>query len=213
MPLFVGHFSVAYVLIRLFPSVPPLVLLIGVGFPDILWPILILIGVEHVAVNPNSPLQKYIKFTSYPFSHSLVLTSIIACIPGVVLALTITPLAGVLFVVASASHWFLDTITHVNDLPIAGLRRDKKVGLGLWKYPRTAFAFEYIFYAVVTVLVMPAKFVVLLLVVGAIFHLLNANSFLGFTKTNPFKTERAYAAITLVGFIGMSLVVNYVLTF
>ena len=178
-------------LIRLFPSVPPLVLLIGVGFPDILWPILILIGVEHVAVNPNSPLQKYIKFTSYPFSHSLVLTSIIACIPGVVLALTITPLAGVLFVVASASHWFLDTITHVNDLPIAGLRRDKKVGLGLWKYPRTAFAFEYIFYAVVTVLVMPAKFVVLLLVVGAIFHLLNANSFLGFTKTNPFKTERA----------------------
>jgi hypothetical protein len=200
------------VLIRLFPSVPPLVLLIGVGFPDILWPILILLGVEHVVVNPNSPLQKYIKFTSYPFSHSLVLTSIIACIPGVALALTITPLAGVLFVVASASHWFLDTITHVNDLPVAGLRQNKKVGLGLWKYPRTAFALEYIFYAVVTVIIMPATLVVPLLVVGAIFHLLNANSFLGLTKTNPFKTDRAYAVITLIGFIGMSLIVNYVLT-
>ena len=200
-------------LIRLFPYVPPLVLLIGVGFPDILWLILILIGVEHVAVNPNSPLQKYMKFTSYPFSHSLVLTSIIACIPGVVLALTITPLAGVLFVVASASHWFLDTITHLTDLPLTGLRRDKKVGLGLWKYPRTAFALEYLFYAVVTALVMPANVIVPLLVVGAIFHLLNANSFLGLTKTNPFKTDRAYAAITLVGFVGMSLVVNYVLTF
>jgi hypothetical protein len=166
LPLFVGHFSVAYVLIRLFPSVPPLVLLIGVGFPDILRPILILIGVEHVAVNPTSPLQKYIKFTSYPFSHSLVLTSIIACIPGVALALTITPLAGVLFVVASASHWFLDSITHVADLPIAGLRRDKKVGLGLWKYSKTAFALEYFFYAVATALVMPANLIVPLLAVG-----------------------------------------------
>jgi len=202
------------VLIRLFPSVPPLVLLIGVGFPDILWPILILVGVEHVVINPNSPLQKFINFTSYPFSHSLVRMSIIACIPGVVLALTITPLAGILFVVASVSHWFLDAIPHLpNDLPITGLRRDKKIGLGLWKYPRTAFAFEYIFYAVITILAMPAKFVVPLLVVGAIFHLLNANSFLGFTKTNPFKTDRAYAAVTLIGFIGMSLVVNYVLTF
>lgn len=142
-----------------------------------------------------------------------MLTSIIACIPGVALALTITPLAGVLFVVASASHWFLDTITHINDLPIAGLRRDKKVGLGLWKYPRTAFALEYFFYAVVTALIMPANLIAPLLVIGAVFHLLNANSFLGLTKTNPFKTDKAYAAITLVGFIGMSLVVNYVLTF
>ena len=64
-----------------------------------------------------------------------------------------------------------------------------------------------------TVLVMQAKFAVPLLVIGAIFHLLNANSFLGFTKTNPFKTDRAYAAVTLVGFIAMSLIVNYVLTF
>ena len=211
--MFIGHFAVAYMLIRLFPSVPPLVLLIGVGFPDILWPILILIGVEQAVINPNSPLQKHIKFTYYPFSHSLVLASIIACIPGFVLALTITPLAGILFVVASASHWLLDTVVHLNDLPIAGLRRDAKVGLGLWRYQKAAFALEYIFYAIVTSLIMPAKFVVPLLVVGTIFHLLNANSFLGFTKTNPFKTDRAYAVITLIGFIGMNLVVNYVLTF
>lgn len=200
-------------LIYLFPVVPPLVLLLGVGFPDILWPIFILIGVEHVVINPNSPLQKYIKFTSYPYSHSLVVASLIACIPGVILALAITPLAGALFVVASASHWFLDTVVHSTDLPITGLRRDKKVGLGLWRYPKTAFALEYIVYAVVTVLVIPANLIAPILAVGAIFHVLNANSFLGFTKKNPFKTDRAYAVIPLVGFIGMSLIVAYVLTF
>jgi hypothetical protein len=102
---------------------------------------------------------------------------------------------------------------HLPDLPVVGFRRDKKVGLGLWNYPRTAFALEYVFYAVVTILVMPANLIAPILVVGAIFHLLNANSFLGFTKTNPFKTDRAYAVLTLVGFIGMILVVNYLLTF
>jgi len=60
---------------------------------------------------------------------------------------------------------------------------------------------------------MPANLIVPLLAVGAIFHVLNANSFLGFTKTNPFKTDRAYAVLPLVGFIGMSLVVAYLLTF
>ena len=211
--MFIGHLSVAYVLIRLFPYVPALVLLVGVGVPDILWPILILIGVEHVIINPNSPLQKYIKFTSYPFSHSLVLTSVIVCVPAVVLALTVTPLAAVLFVAASASHWILDTIVHLRDLPIAGFGRDKKVGLGLWNRPRTAFVLEYALYAVVTILVIPANLIAPLLAVGAIFHLLNANSFLGFTKTNPFRTDRAYAFITLFGFVAMALIVNYVLVF
>ncbi|MGZ4864761.1 MAG: hypothetical protein ACXV5H_07860 [Halobacteriota archaeon] len=79
--------------------------------------------------------------------------------------------------------------------------------------PKTAFAFEYILYAVVTVLVIPTNLIAPILAVGAIFHVLNANSFLGFTKKNPFKTDRAYAIIPLVGFIGMSLIVAYVLKF
>lgn len=147
--MFIGHFTIAYILIRLFPGIPPLVPLIGVGFPDLLWPVLILLGVEKASVNPDSPLQKYIKFTSYPYSHSLVVGTLIALAVGIVLALLVSPQAGAVFVVASASHWLLDSIMHINDLPVLGFGSDRKVGIGLWSYSRLAFAAEYIFYAVV----------------------------------------------------------------
>ena len=63
--MFIGHFAVAYVFIRFFPGVPPLIPLLGVGFPDLLWPFLILSGIEKVSIDPESPLQNRIKFTSY----------------------------------------------------------------------------------------------------------------------------------------------------
>lgn len=206
--MFIGHFAIAYILINHFPSIPPLILLIGVSFPDLLWPFLILLGLEKASVDPSTPLQKSIQFTKYPFSHSLLLGTAIACIPGFIIGYFIDPMAGILFVIASASHWLLDTITHIQDLPILGFTSDKKVGFGLWKYLKIAFIIEFIFYALVTILVMNATIIIPLLILGIIFHLINANSFLGITKTNPFKTSRAYAIITLIGFTAFSLVAN-----
>ncbi len=209
--MFIGHFAIAYIFIRFFPSIPPLVPLIGVSFPDILWPIFILLDFEKVEINPNSPLQKYIKFTSYPYSHSLIVSFIISGIVGLVLAYVVNPLAGILFVIASASHWFLDAIVHSDDLPILGLGPDKKVGLGLWNHPRMAFAIEYIFYTLVVVFFMPADYILPLMVLGTVGHLINANSFLGLTKTNPFKSVKPYAIFCIIAFIVFSLIANYVL--
>ncbi len=208
--MYIGHFAIAYILIRFFPGIPPLVPLMGVSFPDILWPVFILLGLEKVEINPNSPLQKYIKFTSYPYSHSLMISFIISGIVGLVLAYIINPLGEILFIIASASHWFLDSIVH-SDLPILGLGPDKKVGLGLWNHSRMAFAIEYIFYTLVLVLFMPANYILPLMVLGTAGHLTNANSFLGLTKTNPFKSAKQYAVLTLIGFIVFSLIANYVL--
>jgi hypothetical protein len=194
----------------LFPQVPPLVILLGVSFPDILWPILIFVKVEKAQVNPNSPLQKEIKFTSYPYSHSLVTSFSVSGVIGVILAFTISPLAGILFVVAASSHWFLDAIVHIRDLPILGFGHDKKVGFGLWRNGKAAFVIEYIFYVVGTLIFVPFTYVLPLLVLGTIFHLLNANSFFGFTKTNPSKSSGSYAVLALVGFVAFSLIANLV---
>lgn len=209
--MFIGHYVIAYILIRLFPQVPPLVILLGVGFPDILWPILVFLKVEKASVNPNSALQKSVKFSSYPYSHSLVTTFLISGIVGLILAFTINPISGICFVVASSSHWFLDTIVHIRDLPILGFGRDKKIGLGLWNNGKTAFIVEYVFYVVGTLLFVPYVYFLPLLVLGTIFHLLNANSFFGFTKTNPSKSINSYAVLALIGFVGFSLVANFVL--
>lgn len=209
--MYIGHFAIAYLLIRLIPSVPPLVPLIGVGFPDILWPILIFLGVEKAEINPNSPLQKDVRFTSYPYSHSLVVSFVISCIVGLVLASIINPIAGAVFVIASVSHWFLDAVVHLKDLPITGFRNGRKIGLGLWNRPRMTFAIEFIFYALVVLLVMPKVYILPLLVLGTASHLLNASSVFGFTKTNPFKSIKPYAIFCIIGFVMFSLIANYVL--
>ncbi|HYM38671.1 MAG TPA: hypothetical protein VEY12_00805, partial [Thermoplasmata archaeon] len=166
----------------LFPGVNPLVILAGVSFPDILWPFLVFSGTEKVVVDPASPLQSNIRFTGLRYSHSLVLGTAIASVIGAVLGLVVNPLTGFVFVLASASHWVLDIPVHLRDLPVLGFNGDRKVGLGLWARPRLAFTVEFLFYVALSVLFVPATVLPLVLVLGAVFHLLNANSFLGLTK-------------------------------
>ncbi|HTY53539.1 MAG TPA: hypothetical protein VMB35_10160 [Methanomicrobiales archaeon] len=204
--MFIGHFAVAYILIALFPQVPVLVPLIGVSFPDLLWPFLILAGVEKVRIDPGTPLQRDIVFERYPYSHSLLVGTLVSGIPGVALGLLVSPLAGFVFVIASASHWVLDTVVHLRDLPLLGFGRDHTVGLGLWRRGGVTFAVELVVYAVVTLLVLPARLSLPLLVLGIAFHLVNANSFFGFTKKNPASSPRAYALLALFGFLGFILV-------
>lgn len=110
-------------------------------------------------------------------------------------------LVALVFMVGSASHWILDSIVHLPDLPVLGFgRRDRKAGLGLWRNGPLAFFLEFIFYAVVVIAVLPGRLVSGFLLLGCIFHLINANSFFGFTKKNLFKTPTSYALITLIGF-------------
>ncbi len=200
--MFIGHFAIAFILVRLFPQVPVPIPLIAVSFPDLGWPFLIFTGIERVKVNPDSPLQKNLVFEKYPYSHSLILTNFVALAIGLALALILcNPLVALVFTVGSASHWILDSVVHLPDLPVLGFGgRDRKVGLGLWRNGPLAFVLEFIFYAAITIAVLPDKLVSGALLLGSIFHLINANSFFGFTRKNPFKTPASYALITLIGF-------------
>jgi hypothetical protein len=139
----------------------------------------------------------------YPFSHSLILTNVLSLIVGLVLAgLLGNAYVAIVFVLGSASHWLLDTIVHLKDLPVLGFDGDTKVGLGLWRWGRVAFIFEYVFYAVFVLALLPSSLIPGALFLGAVFHVFNINSFLGFTKKNPFdSSSAAYAAVTLIGFV------------
>jgi len=200
--MFIGHFAIAFLLGSLVPSVPLLVFLVGVSFPDLFWPLLVLAGVEKVKVNRDSPLQKDIEFESYPLSHSLVLTTVIAFLVGLVIAWYLNnPLVAPFFAIASASHWILDTIVHKKDLPVLGFSsKDVKVGFGLWKRGPLAFVVEYLFYAVIVIFTVPKNSILSILMLGAIFHLINLNSFFGLSKKNPFSNSKIYAVIALIGF-------------
>ena len=114
--------------------------------------------------------------------------------------------------IASASHWILDALVHNRDLPVLGFGRDKFVGAGLWKSGPAAFIVELVFYTVVTLLLAPKGTAVPLLVLGFCFHLVNANSFFGFSEVNPFKTPRTYAVACLAGFVVFVVIANLIIS-
>ena len=199
--MFIGHFAVAFLLWRLFPSVPLPVILVSVSFPDILWSLLVPAGLERVRINPDSPLQKLIVFEKYPYSHSLVLTNVWSFLAGLALAAVLgNPLILPVFVLGSMSHWLLDTVVHLKDLPVLGFNGDKKVGAGLWNRGPLAFLVEYAFYIIVSVFVLSGLALVYVLVLGTVFHLINAPSFFPSNRKNMAKTSNGYALLALVGF-------------
>jgi len=211
--MYIGHFVVAEALLKAYPSVPALPVLVGVAYPDLLWPFLVYVGKEKLEIDPQTPLQKAIRFISYPYSHSFVRSGLLTLIPVVGFGLIFQrPDVGVLFFIAAMSHWLLDAVVHLPDLPVLGFGKDLKIGLGLWNYPVPAFVFEYLFYAFGTLLLVPARHVWPMLLAGGALHLLNANSFFGFTKTNPTKTPKRYASLALFGYILAIAIINFILT-
>jgi hypothetical protein len=210
--MFIGHVIGAELARDLSPQTPLWVSLGGVSFPDLLWGVAVLAGIEQVQMDPVSPLQKDIRFISYPYSHSLVLGSAIACLPGAAIAAALGWVAGVVFVLSSISHWLLDVIVHLPDLPVLGFGRDVKVGLGLWRYGPVAFVVEYALVAAFTVALTPRENWQGVLVTALTLHAFNANSFFGFTRGNPLRSGKVYAVVALVGFAALIWSFNGALT-
>jgi hypothetical protein len=158
-------------------------------------------GVEKVRINPDSPLQKFVVFEKFPYSHSLVLTNVWSLLVGFALAgLLGNPLVALVFVLGSISHWVLDTIVHLRDLPVLGFDGDTKVGAGLWGRGPLAFIVEFVFYVIVSALVLSGTALLLALVVGVVFHMINLPSFFSTSKKNTVKTSNGYAGLALLGF-------------
>lgn len=203
--MFIGHFAVAFLLLWVFQDVNALVLYLGVSYPDLLWGVLVPLRVEEARVPKDSPLIRDMEFTSYPYSHSLVLTTMIALAPAIAIAALTTRFTAALFVAASISHWLLDAVVHHRDLPVLGFGEDRYVGLGLWNYPVPVYVGEYLLYAAAALLFLPQSSWLPALAIGAAFHLLNANAFLGLTDENQITDARVFGVIALVGFLGLSL--------
>ena len=129
--MFVGHLAVALGAKKVEPRVPLAASVAAAFGLDLLWPILLLLGLESVRVNPGDTAFTSLAFDSYPWSHSLLVVmgwSGLGALVG--RKLYGSWRAGSLLSGLILSHWALDFITHRPDLPLwpAG----PLVGLGLW---------------------------------------------------------------------------------
>jgi len=130
--MFIGHIAVGLAAKRVAPRASLAALMAAPLWLDLLWPFLVLAGVEVVRIEPGATAFTPLDFAWYPWSHSLALTLFWAALFGGTYWAITRYAAGAAAVAAGvASHWMLDFATHRPDLPLwpGGAR----VGLGLWR--------------------------------------------------------------------------------
>lgn len=144
--MFIGHFGVGLAAKKI-ESKPSLgTYFFASQFIDLLWPFFLILGIEEVRVAPGISEFTPLDFVYYPFTHSLAGVLFWAVIFGAVYFLIKKNYkAAILLGVLVLSHWILDLLTHIPDLPIIP-GADVKVGLGLWNsIPLTIFVEGSIF--------------------------------------------------------------------
>ena len=139
--MFVGHLAVALAARRASPRTPLAALAAAAFGLDLIWPVLLLTGLERVRIAPGITAFTPLDFEHYPWSHSLSMAVIWAVAAGrlYVLRSKHVATAGVIGLVV-VSHWVLDYLTHRPDLPL--WPGGPLVGLGLWNSIPATFAVE-----------------------------------------------------------------------
>ncbi len=130
--MFIGHFAVGFAAKRCAPRASLGVLTGAALLLDFIWAVLVLVGVEHVRVDPGNTAFTPLAFVSYPVSHSLVMTMAWAIISAGLYLIVTHYWRGALAVgLAVVSHWVLDAVSHKPDMPLAP-GSSVHIGLGLW---------------------------------------------------------------------------------
>ena len=155
--MFIGHFALAFGAKKIAPMMSLGTLFLACQFADLLWPTLVLLGIEIVEVDPGNTVMTPLNFISYPYSHSLVALAGWSALFALAYRMirgwhpvAIATIAALVF-----SHYLLDVITHRPDMPIT-LTGSRRLGLGLWNYPGTELAIESVMFIAGTTIYMSA---------------------------------------------------------
>jgi hypothetical protein len=144
--LFLGHFGVAFAAKKASPKTSLGALVFAAQFADLLWPLLLLAGIEKVTIVPGLLPASPFDFTSYPISHSLVAQlGWGALLSLIYFALKRNGRSALLLGALVPTHWFLDFIAHRPDMPI--YPGGAKFGLGMWQSVPWTISVEYVLFA------------------------------------------------------------------
>lgn len=130
--MFLGHYAVALGAKRAAPKTSLGTLFFAAQFIDLLWPVLLLLGLEHVRLDPGNTAVTPLDFYDYPISHSLAGVLVWAVVVGgIYFAIRRSWKSSLVVSAAVISHWVLDLVVHRPDLPL-GFSGDLRFGFGVW---------------------------------------------------------------------------------
>ena len=127
--MFIGHFALGLAAKQAAPRLSLATLFAAAQLADMMWPVLLLAGLEEVRILPGITRMTPLEFVSYPYSHSLVLLVLWGLAFGWFVRRH-DPRAFVVVTALVVSHWVLDFITHRPDMPL--YPGGPLFGLGLW---------------------------------------------------------------------------------
>jgi hypothetical protein len=144
--MFLGHFAVALAAKKAASKTSLGTLVLAAQFADMLWPLLLLLGIEQVRIVPGLLPVTPLDFTSYPISHSLVAQLGWGALLGITYFLARRDARSALLLgFLVPSHWLLDFIAHRPDMPI--YPGGAKYGLGMWNSLPLTIVVEYALFA------------------------------------------------------------------
>ena len=130
--MFLGHFAVGLAAKRIAPEVSLGTLFLAAQLADLVWPTLVLAGIESFSIRPGITAVTPLDFTRYPYSHSLVGMALWGVGLSVLyLVIRRRRFEAVILFAVVLSHWLLDFVSHRPDLPLT-LTGAERFGLGLW---------------------------------------------------------------------------------
>lgn len=130
--MFIGHFALALAAKRAAPTTSLGARVAAAQLVDLLWPLFLLLGLEVLAIRPGITAFNPLEFVSYPYTHSLLGSLVWAALfAGAYYAITRNRRGALVIAALVVSHWLLDVVTHVPDLPLFP-GDSPKLGLGLW---------------------------------------------------------------------------------
>ncbi len=131
--MFLGHFGAGFGAKKIAKRISLGTLFIAAQFIDLLWPTLLLLGVERVRIAPGATAVTPLLFEHYPVSHSLLAVCGWGVLIGAIYFLVRRNKSGaVILALLVVSHWLLDLLVHSPDLLLYP-GGSTALGLGLWR--------------------------------------------------------------------------------
>ena len=133
--MFIGHYGVALAAKPVQKQIPLWLLFIAVQWLDVVWSVLVMLGIEKLRIVKGFTEANSMDLYYMPYTHGLIgALALSAALGGLTILFLRDRRVAVFSIVAGAvfSHWLLDLVVHVEDLPLIG--NSMKVGFGLWRH-------------------------------------------------------------------------------
>ncbi|HEY0302772.1 MAG TPA: hypothetical protein VGC36_15605 [Rhizomicrobium sp.] len=141
--MFVGHYGVALAAKAPDKRVPLWLLFLAVQWLDVVWSALVMLNVEKLRIVPGLAEGSALDLYYMPYTHGLIGALALSAALGAMAMLFVRERRAAIFAVVTGavfSHWLLDLVVHVPDLPLWG--DAFKVGFGLWRHLWISFPLE-----------------------------------------------------------------------